>query len=327
MDPKGLGKVAVVGAGAVGGYYGGMLARHGADIHFLVRSDYEVAKRDGFTLKRGGETFSLPVQVYKDQVDIGRCDWVVVTLKSTANGALPALLEPLVGEGTKILTLQNGFGNVCLLEKLYPQNPVFGGLCFVCINRVAPAVFANFLPGYVEMGAGQHGTVAMLTPLVNIWNLAVSQCRVVDPLEEALWRKLCWNIPFNGLAIAAGGVTTDKILADESLVAQCWGLMREIQEASPHKIPDDFLQLQFENTFKMGAYRPSSLIDYLEGKAVEVEAIWGNPLRAAKERGYAMPGLEALYRELLAKLSGSQAGAASQSPQKTSPTVPGRACP
>ena len=302
MDPRVLGKVAIVGAGAVGGYYGGLMAKHGVDMHFLVRSDFDVAKRDGFTLTRKGETFSLPVQVYSQAVDLGVCDWVIITLKSTANAQLPDLLKPLVGEGTKLLTLQNGFGNIGLLEGLYPRNPVFGGLCFVCINRVAPAVFENYLPGYVEMGTGQNGTHEMLQPLVDIWNEAVSKCRVVDPLEEALWRKLCWNIPFNGLAIAAGGITTDLILADSELVARSWELMREIQDASPHAIPDDFLQLQFDNTAKMGAYRPSSLIDYLEGKAVEVEAIWGNPLRAGQARGFPMPGLEKLYGELLGKM-------------------------
>ena len=303
MDPGAPGKVAVVGTGAVGGYYGGLLAKHGVDMHFLVRSDYEVAKRDGFTLTRKGETFSFPVQVYNRPEDLGICDWIIITLKSTANAQLPALLKPLVGEGTKLLTLQNGFGNIGLLEELYPRNPVFGGLCFVCINRVAPAVFENYLPGYVEMGTGKNGTQGMLQPLVDIWNEAVSKCRVVDPLEEALWRKLCWNIPFNGLAIAAGGITTDLILADDGLVARSWELMREIQEACPHAIPDDFLQLQFDNTSKMGAYRPSSLIDYLAGKAVEVEAIWGNPLRAGQARGFAMPELEALYGELQERLA------------------------
>jgi len=128
----------------------------------------------------------------------------------------------------------------------------------------------------------------------------VSKCRIVEPLQEALWRKLCWNIPFNGLAIAAGGITTDRIMANEELVERAWSLMSEIQAASPHTIPDDFLQLQFDNTAKMGPYRPSSLIDFQADKAVELEAIWGNPLRAGQGRGVSMPELEKLYGELKA---------------------------
>ena len=293
-----LGKVAIVGTGAVGGYYGGLISRHGEDMHFLLRSDYEVAKAQGFTLIKKGETFQFPVQVYNRSEEIGVCDWVIITLKSTANEYLPELLKPLVGKDTKLLTLQNGFGNVEFLHDLYPNNPIFGGLCFVCINRVAPAVFENYLPGYVEMGVGYNSSIEVLQPLVDIWNDVVSRCRIVEPLQEALWRKLCWNIPFNGLAIAAGGITTDLIMSNEALVERSWALMREIQAASPHKIPDDFLQLQFDNTSKMGPYRPSSLIDYKAGKALELEAIWGNPLREGTKRGVPMPELESLYAEL-----------------------------
>jgi 2-dehydropantoate 2-reductase len=293
-----LGKVAIVGTGAVGGYYGGLLANRGEDIHFLLRSDYEVALRVGFTLRRKGETLQFPVQAYDNPVAIGASDWVIITLKSTANSYLPEILKPLVGENTKLLTLQNGFGNVEFLNELYPCNPIFGGLCFVCINRVGPAVFENYLPGYVEMGVGYNGTQDELEPMVDVWTKTISKCRLVEPLQEALWRKLCWNIPFNGLAIAAGGITTDLILANRGLVDRCWRLMREIQLASPHKIPDDFLQLQFDNTSRMGAYRPSSLIDFIAGKAVELEAIWGNPLREGLGRGTEMPELESLYVEL-----------------------------
>ncbi len=299
---KTLGKIAIVGTGAVGGYYGGRLVMHGEDVHFLLRSDYDVAKEAGFTLRRGEETFLFPVQAYSQSEDIGVCDWVIITLKSTANEHLGRLLTPLVGPETRLLTLQNGFGNVELLKKLFPENRIFGGLCFVCINRVAPAVFENYLPGYVEMGVSDNAAVEELQPMADVWNAAVSKCRIVEPLQEALWRKLCWNIPFNGLAIAAGGITTDLILADEKLVARSWALMREIQKACPHEIPDDFLQQQFDNTAKMGPYRPSSLIDYLAGKAVEIEAIWGNPLREGLARGVPMPELSKLYGELQERL-------------------------
>ena len=291
-------KIGIVGCGAVGGYYGGMLARHGLDIHFLLRSDFDEARANGFTIRRGSEIFSLPVNSYQEPADIGQCDLVIIALKSTANNILPKLLSPLVGDQTMLLTLQNGLGNIELLQQLYPDNHIAGGLCFVCINRVAPATFENYFPGYIEMGEAEGIPTSNLRKIASWFQDAISDCRIVDPLQEALWRKLCWNIPFNGLSIAAGGITTDKILADSNLVERAWILMREIQSASPHSIPDDFLQRQFDNTGPMGAYRPSSLIDFLASRPVEVEAIWGNPLQAGKERGIPMPELEKLYLEL-----------------------------
>ena len=293
-----MNKIGIVGCGAVGGYYGALLARHGLDVHFLLRSDYEAARANGFTLRRKDETFDLPVNAHEHPDSIGPCDLVIIALKSTANHALPSLLKPLVADHTMLLTLQNGLGNVELLQKLHPRNRVAAGLCFVCINRVAPATFENYFPGYIEMGEAEGSPSPQLQQIVKWFQDAVSDCRIVDPLQEALWRKLCWNIPFNGLAIAAGGIATDKILADPILVDRAWKLMREIQAATLHLIPDAFLQLQFDNTRPMGAYRPSSLIDYQAGRPVEVEAIWGNPLREGQDRGIPMPELEKLYDEL-----------------------------
>ena len=293
-------KIAIVGTGAVGGYYGGLLARYGLDIHFLLRSDYEVARDKGLTIRTEGDEFILPVQAHTSPEKIGPCDLVIITLKSTANYVLPELLNPLVRSHTHLLTLQNGLGNIELLQNLYPANHISGGLCFVCINRVAPGVFENYFPGYVEMGEGRGPPTVELQQIVTWFKDAVSDCRLVDSLQEALWRKLCWNIPFNGLSIAAGGITTDKILADPILVDRAWNLMREIQAATMYLIPDDFLQLQFDNTRPMGPYRPSSLIDFEAGKPVEIEAIWGNPLREGLSRQIPMPELEKLYGELTA---------------------------
>jgi 2-dehydropantoate 2-reductase len=114
-------------------------------------------------------------------------------------------------------------------------------------------------------------------------------------------------VPFNGLAIVGGGITTDLILADTSLAARARRLMQEVQAAaalSGHEIADSFLQGQFDVTERMGAYRPSSLIDFLEGRAVEVEAIFGEPLRRGKSLGLAMPELEQLYAALVLAVNG-----------------------
>ena len=122
-----------------------------------------------------------------------------------------------------------------------------------------------------------------------------------EKLDSALWRKLCWNIPFNGLSIAAGGIATDKILAQSDLVVRAQTLMEEVRTVaslSGHSISDEFIEGQFAVTKKMGAYKPSSLIDYLAGKPVEIESIWGEPLRRGRALGADMPELAKLYSEL-----------------------------
>jgi len=92
--------------------------------------------------------------------------------------------------------------------------------------------------------------------------------------------KLIWNIPFNGLAITEGGVDTEVLLKEKGLENEVRALMKEvalIAKALGHHIPDSFIDHQIERTFPMGPYRPSSMIDFVEGRPVELEAIWKLP--------------------------------------------------
>lgn len=301
-----IGKVALVGAGAVGGFYGGMLANSGVDLNFLFRSTYEAVREKGLFLVHhqddGHKERVDPLQLYRDPADIGVCDWVMVAVKSTANDKLGKILKPLVGKNTRILTLQNGMGNVENLAGFFGRHrTILAGLCFTCINRTAPNQIDSLLPGYIQFG--QYGSRLNQDAelMVSAFEEAKIKVKRVDSLDEALWRKLCWNIPFNGLSIVFGGITTDQILANPSYRVRAHLLMKEIQAgALSHgiEIEDSFLESQFSLTEPMGAYRPSSLIDYLEGKKVEVEAIWGVPLRRGLEKGVGMDELGTLYLEL-----------------------------
>ena len=134
--------------------------------------------------------------------------------------------------------------------------------------------------------------------LAKIFEAAGEKCEAQDNLEEMRWKKLVWNVPFNGLAIVAGGVTTDVLMADEGLRLLARRLMEEILEAATkfgHAIPRSFMDLQFERTASLGKYEPSSLIDFREGRAIELEEIWGEPVRRAKSVGVPVPRLEMLY--------------------------------
>ena len=134
------------------------------------------------------------------------------------------------------------------LAKHFPENPVLAGLCFVCVNRTAPGVVENYLPGRVEIGSLDDRWPEVADQAVSIFTGSGVKCQRAAVLDAALWRKLCWNVPFNGLAIAAGGITTDLILADASLARRARRLMEEIQAAAAlcgHVIPDSFLQGQF----------------------------------------------------------------------------------
>ncbi len=298
MKQSSLGKIAVVGSGAVGCYYGGMLAFSGHDVHFLLRADLETVRRDGLVILTKGREVRLPrVQCAGTTGAIGPADLVIVSVKTTANRDLERLLPPLIGERTALLTLQNGLGNEAFLSKRWGAERVMGALCFVCINRDAPGVIRHIDHGSVSIGEFQRPVSARVRAVAEAFNAVEVQANAVDDLEGERWRKLLWNIPFNGLSIAAGA-NVAEVLADPTLRALARSLMDEVLDAARrlgHGIPDSFADWQIERSDSMGPYRPSSMIDYELGRAVEVEAIWGEPLRQGFAAGAQMPKLEFLH--------------------------------
>lgn len=292
-------KIAVVGSGAVGCYYGAKLARSGGNVHFLMRRDLEAVKRGGLQIRSPDGDFHLAqVNASASTEEIGPCDLVLIALKTTANSALEKLLPPLLKENTALLTLQNGFGNEDLLAARFGAERVMGGLCFVCLNRTAPGVVEHFGYGALSIGEFERAPQARTRQVVEDFKATGIATRLVENLATERWRKLVWNVPFNGLAIAGGGITTDLILADEGLEVLSRNLMAEVIEAAGkegHVIPREFIEEQVARTLKMGAYKPSSLIDYLEGREVEVESIWGEPYRRGLRSGASVGRLEMLY--------------------------------
>jgi 2-dehydropantoate 2-reductase len=299
-------KIAIVGAGAVGGWYGGLLAQKGHEVYFVTRRDYEVINQKGLCMRDAKGDKMVKIQkAYPDCTHIGVCDLIIIAAKSTANSTLPDFIKPLIGPRTILLTLQNGMGNCETFASIIPIERIVAGLCFVCINRLSPGVVENTHSGYVRMASAVGVPSEAVKQCVELFFDTGIDCQSEQSLDSVLWKKLCWNIPFNGLAIAAGGITTDKIMANDLLRERAIKLMKEVQaaaEACGVPFKDEHIDRQLKVTAGMGAYRPSSLIDYLEGREVEVVGLWGEPLRRGQAAGVSMPELSRLKTEIELKL-------------------------
>ena len=294
-----LDKIAIIGSGAVGLYYGGLLARDGRNVHFLLRSDLNAVREKGIRiLLPAGDVRLHPVSAHADTAGIGPVDLVIIALKTTANRALPDLIPPLLHDHTALLTLQNGLGNEAFLAQRFGKERVLGGLCFICLNRTAPGEVANLHKGSLNIGSHLGDGDQRPAALAKAFQDAGVKARAVPDLREARWRKLIWNVPFNGLTIAAGGIDTRQLLASPALTGEVEALMREIQataRALGMEIEDAFLEQQLAVTKTMGAYRPSSLVDFQTGRPLEVDSIWAAPLDAARQAGVRAPRLSLLH--------------------------------
>jgi len=297
-------RIAIVGAGAIGLYYGGKLAHFGRDVHFLLRRDYAVVRKRGLRIWSKGENIHVPkVQAHRTTEEIGPCNLVIVAVKATSNPQLPTLIAPLLGSETIILTLQNGLGNEEFLAQHFGAERILGGICFICLNRTAPGVVERFDSGRLALGEFSGYPRPRLHDIAWEFKRCGIVCSVVADLTRERWRKLVWNIPFNGLSVAAGGIDTAAILADEGSCQLAVQLMDEtiaIARARGQNLPTALALEELKRTKAMGEFKPSTLLDYLAGRPLEIEPMWGEPLRRGREAGLESPRLEMLYRLLVA---------------------------
>ncbi|NCZ53541.1 MAG: 2-dehydropantoate 2-reductase [Verrucomicrobia bacterium] len=294
--------VAIVGAGALGLYYGAKLAHSGVPVSFLARRDLVHLQQKGLQIRCTEGDFHLPhLKVYAEPQQIGPVDLVIVAIKTTANDSLAKLLPPLIGPVTSVCTLQNGLGNEELLGSIVGRNRILCGVCHVCVSRPSPGVASNMSGGNIRFSDLTEGNTPRAQSVAQLFEKAGIRCSVAPSVGSARWYKLVWNVPFNGLSIAEGGIDTAQILANPKLHAATLTLMNEVMAASTALgFPQDLEHPNQEiaRTRQMGAYQPSSLLDYLAQKPVELESIWGEALRQGTSAGVPMPELTELYQKL-----------------------------
>lgn len=300
--------IAIIGTGAVGGYYGGLLQQAGFDLHFLLHRDYEHVRRDGLVVESPNGNFRLPkVNAYEYPEDMPRCDIVVVALKTTANHLLSGILPHILKEDGLVLTLQNGLGSEEEIATLVGADRVIGGLCFLCSNKIAPGHIRHIDYGLVTLGEyradGRPGGITpRLEQLGDDMRSAGISIKLIEDLPLGRWKKLVWNIPFNGLSVTENCLT-DALMSDPTMRIRCETMMHEVVAASAacaRPIKESFVAKMLADTEKMVPYAPSMKLDYDRGNPMEIESIYGNPLRAARVAGAEMPETERLYLQLRA---------------------------
>jgi 2-dehydropantoate 2-reductase len=224
-------------------------------------------------------------------------DLVFIGLKTTANQYYEELITPLVGSKTRVLSAQNGLGNEECLTELFGAERVAGGLAFLCSNRTRPGVIDHLDYGFLTIGNFQRPPDDTLRTFAEMMQKSGVECKTIDNLAEARWKKLIWNVPFNGLS-ALLDMIVEKIMKDVELHQRAWLLMKEVQAAAgadKQIIDDAFLEYMMELTEKMKPYYTSMHLDRQRGKPMEIESIIGEPLRRGKQHGLALPEMQKLY--------------------------------
>ncbi|MFZ2168733.1 MAG: 2-dehydropantoate 2-reductase [Methylococcaceae bacterium] len=292
-------KVLVVGAGAIGGFYGALLAKAGAEVSVVCRSDYEHVKQQGFIIDSrtlGTWTFK-PSQVLSNAADYkGAADYVLLCTKVIPSVNRVALIRPAVSADTAIVFIQNGVEIEQEILAAFPDNEIISGLAFICCNRVKPGEILHLAYGRLALGNLPGAVSHKTTQLCELFRQSGIDCTATENIVTERWKKCVWNAPFNPLSVLSGGLPTLAILqSQEAFVRSIMQEICNIAEACGHRLSDHIVNANIENTYAMPPYKTSMLLDYENGHPMETEAILGNAVRAAKRLEVACPHLESVY--------------------------------
>ena len=297
---------AIIGTGAVGGLYGAWLVRAGFDVHFLARSDYHHIKSNGLQIDSKNGDFRLShINVYDTPQTMPKCDVVIVSLKTTSNNILADIIPHIIKDNGIVLVMQNGMGFEEQIAKIVAPHTVFGVLCFVCSNKIGPGYIHHLDFGHISIGQYSSGAKPLgITEQLKEIGKAFSQANVrvtLEPdLKTARWKKLVWNIPYNGLSVVLN-TTTDLLMQNTYCRELVKKIMQEVLSgaiACGCGFEESFIEKMMVYTDSMPPYKTSMKIDFDQKRPMEVESIFGTPLTVAKNAGATLPLISMLYCQL-----------------------------
>lgn len=294
-------KYGIIGTGAIGGFYGGKLAKAGQEVHFLLHKDYEYVKQNGLQVDSCDGSFHLDgVNAYNDTTAMPPCDVVLVCLKSINNGMLKTLLPPLLHQRTFVVLIQNGIGVEEDVQRDFPGVQLAAGLAFICSAKTEPGRVNHQCYGSINLANYSCRDEALMAAVVAEFREAGIETGFVE-YHEARWKKAVWNMPFNGMTVALHA-QTDELLKHPETRQLIRDQMMEVVGASRalgvNGVDEAFVEKMIRMTDEMTPYSPSMRLDYDFHRPMEIHYLYTRPIEIAREAGYRMPKLEMLEAEL-----------------------------
>ncbi|MGE8297100.1 MAG: putative 2-dehydropantoate 2-reductase [Pseudomonas sp.] len=302
-------RIGIIGTGAIGGFYGMLLARAGHDVHFLLRSEYAAVVERGLQLNSSvhGALHLMPVQAYQNIGDMPQCDWLLVGAKTTANAELAPLITRAAAPGAKVVLLQNGLAVEDELRPLLSDDlHLLGGLCYICVHRSAPGVIEHQALGAINLAYhsgpldDDEARLALVEEGASLLRSTGLDSAVMRDLAQTRWQKLVWNVPYNGLSVLLDA-DTRRLMDNADSRALIADMMNEVVSAAQalgYAMPENYADKLLAATQRMPDYLPSMYHDFAQKRPAELHAIYEAPLAAADSAGFDMPKVRALYQAL-----------------------------
>ncbi|MEX2270758.1 MAG: ketopantoate reductase family protein [Vicinamibacterales bacterium] len=328
-------RIAILGSGAVGGFYGALLARQGHDVAFIARGAHlDAIRRNGLRVRGAVGDFAARGRADSDPSAIGEVDLVILAVKTYDNDTALPMLQPLVGRDTVVLTLQNGVDSVDQVAASVGADRVLGGATYVATAIAEPGVIEQTgTHRRIVFGEVIHSTrpeqspgdrsgqdpaepSARVNEIAQIMRGADIQAEAVADARPALWEKFVYLAPFAGFTGAARlpvGPLRD-LPGFFDLALRACAEVAAVGRAEGVTLPADMPQrLRAYIDALPATTRSSLLIDLQSGKRIEVESLQGSVVRRAAAAGVDVPIMQTLYALLKPWAAGTQSDPAGTS--------------
>ena len=292
--------IGIVGAGAVGSFYGCKLQKFGIKTEFQSQLLFREKVRK-LNIKSIWGDFSLPIAAFKDPKGMVKPDLIIISTKiidiDEDVEKLRTWVNFLIKPHSIILLLQNGINIEEKLQLSFPNHAILGGLAFTCINRVSPNKIEHIDYGKIKIGSNlkKHNEIAK--KVTHLFLNAGIDCDYLPSLRLGRYEKLLWNVPFNSLSVLFKS-KTDMLIKEDTTQILAYNLMMDIYKiARKENLPlnKKIIPEMIERTIKMKPYKTSMLLDYEAKRKLEIETILGEPLRTAMKYNLKVPYLESMY--------------------------------
>lgn len=294
-------RIAVMGAGSVGGYFGARLAASGQEVAFIGRGEHlEAMRRGGLKIKSVLGDLHILSLFTTDPEEVGAVDLILFCVKSYDTDEAGKRLAPLLGEKTKILSLQNGVDNPGKLAGLWGETRTLAGVVYIAARVSTPGTIEHLAKGQITLGALDGGIGEETRALQQVFSEAQIPCALSPQIRKVLWEKLVWNAAFCAISCLTGASVTAILESDplSKLALECMEEAIEAAKCDGVCLEPSVVEESLILSRGLGDFKPSMLQDLEAGKPLEYEAFNGSVVKLLRQAGREAPINQVFYGAL-----------------------------
>lgn len=291
-------KILIVGTGAVGGYFGGLLARSGEDVTFLARGEHlKAIQEKGLYIKSINGDFNVKIKAVEKPSDNDKYDLIIIAVKSYDLSNACNNIKGTVKNDTVLMSLLNGVDSEEIIGSIFGIERVIGSVAFIGSQILEAGVISHTASGMITIGELDGSKSKRCEEILNIFESAKIPIKLSENIQKDIWAKMVWNTGFNAITALTGSLVADVLSIPESrkIVEMA---MKETVDAADKKgirLSDDLVEKTISKTLKAGEIKTSMLQDRENGKAMEIDSINGAIVRLGHEMNISVPVNETLY--------------------------------